>query len=91
MNVGPMGNGMIDPRDTLILSGIGRWMKVNGESIYGTQKSPLPLQSWGVSTQKGNLLYLHVFAWPKDGKLIVGGLKTLMQLFEVTVKSVNRP
>ncbi|HET9571661.1 MAG TPA: alpha-L-fucosidase [Bacteroidales bacterium] len=77
MNVGPMGNGMIDPRDTIILSGIGRWMKVNSESIYGTHKSSLPFQSWGVTTQKGNLVYLHVFAWPKDGKLTVGGLKTL--------------
>ena len=77
MNVGPMGNGKIDPRDTVILSGIGRWMKINAESIYGTEKSPLPFQSWGVCTQKGNLLYLHVFDWPKDGKLFVGGLKTL--------------
>lgn len=77
MNIGPMGNGMMDPRDTIILSGIGSWMKMNSESIYGTEKSPLPLQSWGVCTQKGNRLYLHVFDWPKDGKLIVGGVKTL--------------
>lgn len=76
MNIGPMGNGRIDNRDTVILTGIGRWMKMYGESIYGTQKTPLPLQSWGVCTKKGNRLYLHVFDWPKDGKLIVGGLKT---------------
>ena len=77
MNIGPMGNGKIDSRDTIILSGISSWMKINSESIYGTEKSPLPLQSWGVCTKKGNRLYLHVFDWPKDGKLIVGGLKTL--------------
>lgn len=77
MNIGPMGNGKIDPRDTIILHDIGQWINVNGESIYGTQKSPLPLQSWGVCTQKKNRLYLHVFDWPKDGTLIVGGLKTL--------------
>lgn len=76
MNVGPMGNGEMDPRDTVILYGIGQWIKVNGESIYGTEKSPLPLQSWGVCTQKGTRLYLHIFQWPKDGKLIVGGLET---------------
>ncbi|KJF43560.1 alpha-L-fucosidase [Draconibacterium sediminis] len=76
MNIGPMGNGKIDSRDLKILRGIGQWMKVNGESIYGTQKSPLPLQSWGVCTQKGNRLYLHVFDWPANGKLVVGGLKT---------------
>jgi alpha-L-fucosidase len=77
MNIGPMGNGKIDTRDLTILDGIGRWMKTNSESIYGTEKSPLPLQSWGVCTQKGDRLFLHVFDWPKDGKLTVGGLKTL--------------
>lgn len=37
----------------------------------------LPLQSWGVVTKKGTKLYLHVFDWPRDKKLVVGGLKTL--------------
>ena len=32
-------------------------------------------QSWGDSTLKGKNLYLHVFDWPSDGKLVVGGLK----------------
>lgn len=76
MNIGPMGNGRIDPRDTLILHGIGRWMQVNDSSIYGTEATPLPLQAWGVSTRRGNTLYLQVFHWPKDGKLIVGGLES---------------
>lgn len=76
MNIGPMGNGRIDPRDTIILYRIGRWMKINEESIYGTSATPLPLQPWGVSTLKGNTLYLQVFHWPADGKLIVGGLKS---------------
>jgi alpha-L-fucosidase len=49
------------------------WLNKNGESIYGTKASPLPMQSWGVSTLKGNKLYLHVFDWPSDGKLYVGG------------------
>jgi alpha-L-fucosidase len=77
MNIGPMGNGKIDARDTVILAGIGRWMKPNSESIYGTQKSPLALQNWGVCTQKGNRLFLHVFKWPADGQLVVGGLKSV--------------
>ena len=76
MNIGPMGNGEIDPRDTAILYHIGQWMKVNGESIYGTKATPLPLQPWGVSTSKNNLIYLQVFHWPADGKLIVGGLQS---------------
>lgn len=76
MNIGPMGNGEFAPEDTAILQGIGRWMSKNSTSIYQTTKTPLPYQSWGVSTRKNNLLYLHVFNWPKNGKLIVGGLKS---------------
>ncbi len=26
---------------------------------------------WGRSTTKGETIYLHVFDWPKDGKLVV--------------------
>lgn len=76
MNIGPMGNGEFAPEDTAILQGIGRWMSKNSASIYQTTKTPLPYQSWGVSTRKNSLLYLHVFNWPKDGRLIVGGLKS---------------
>lgn len=76
MNIGPKGDGSFDEKDQYILKGIGGWLQKNGESIYGTVASPLPLQSWGVSTMKGNKLYLHVFKYPVDGKLYVGGLKT---------------
>ena len=76
MNIGPKGDGTFDVKDVNILKGIGAWMNKNGESIYGTQAGPLPLQSWGTSTLKGNRIYLHVFDWPVDGKLHVGGLKS---------------
>lgn len=76
MNIGPKGDGTFDGKDAAILKGIGDWMKKNGESLYGTQAGPLPLHNWGVSTQKGNKIYLHVFNWPDNGKLYVGGLLT---------------
>jgi alpha-L-fucosidase len=76
MNIGPKGDGTFDQRDLNVLRGIGVWMDRNSESIYGTKPSPLPLQSWGVSTVKGNKLYLHVFSWPADGRLYVGGLRS---------------
>jgi len=48
---------------------------VNGEAIYGSTKSPLPWQpAWGRVTQKGDNLYLHVFDWPADGKIVVTDL-----------------
>jgi alpha-L-fucosidase len=51
-------------------------MKKNGESIYGTQASPFATLAWGRCTQKKTAdghtrLYLHVFDWPKDGKLVI--------------------
>ncbi|MDP4209001.1 MAG: alpha-L-fucosidase [Bacteroidota bacterium] len=76
MNIGPMGNGQMDPKDLEILTGIGKWMDKNSESIYGTTKSPLALQSWGVVTRKGEKLFLQVFNWPSNGSLVVGGLKS---------------
>jgi alpha-L-fucosidase len=76
MNIGPMGNGRIDQKDQQILRGIGKWLAVNGKSIYRTERTPLPVQSWGESTRQGRTLYLHVFNWPSDRKLVVGGLKS---------------
>lgn len=76
LNVGPKGDGTIDSKDLNILSNIGKWMKLNKESIYGASKNPLSIQSWGEITQKGNNLYLHVFQWPSNNQLVIGGLKT---------------
>lgn len=73
MNIGPMGTGAIDTNDVKILKGIGRWFDVNGESIHGCGRTPLQVQSWGETTLKGNTLYLHVFEWPENGELILGG------------------
>ncbi|HTQ38600.1 MAG TPA: alpha-L-fucosidase [Pirellulales bacterium] len=75
LNIGPKGDGMIDENATRILEGIGRWMAVNGDSIHGTSHTPLDRQAWGDSTVKSNTLYLHVFQWPTDGKLVVGNLQ----------------
>jgi alpha-L-fucosidase len=38
LNVGPDGNGIIPEESVKILKGIGAWMKINGEAIYGTSK-----------------------------------------------------
>jgi alpha-L-fucosidase len=76
MNIGPKGDGSFDTKDIFILKGIGKWIDQNRESIYNAKATPLPLQSWGVSTMKKELVYLHVFNWPLDGKLNVGGIKS---------------
>jgi alpha-L-fucosidase len=75
LNVGPTSEGLFPQPAVDILERVGRWMKVNGESIYGTTASPLDAAPpWGRVTQKGKMLYLHVFDWPSDGKLELKGV-----------------
>jgi alpha-L-fucosidase len=71
LNIGPKGDGSIPPETVKSFQSIGAWMKVNGESIYGTTASPFTRLEWGRCTHKGQKLYLHVFDWPADGMLKV--------------------
>jgi alpha-L-fucosidase len=74
LNVGPTPEGLFPEESIIRLQEIGQWMSVHGESIYGTSASRFASLEWGRSTTKGKNLYLHVFDWPEDGKLIVPGL-----------------
>ncbi|WP_316842476.1 alpha-L-fucosidase [Pedobacter gandavensis] len=76
MNIGPKADGSFDQKDQRILDSIGPWLHKNKSSIFGSNRSTLPIPAWGVTTQKGQRIYLHVFDWPKDGELLLGGLKT---------------
>jgi alpha-L-fucosidase len=71
LNVGPNQYGIIPEVCQQNLREMGAWLNMNGDAIYGTQASPFPFLSWGRATRKGQTLYLHVFDWPKDGKLVV--------------------
>jgi len=75
LNVGPTSEGLIPEPSVQRLAEIGKWMKVNGEAIHGTTAGPFSkAPAWGRVTQQSGKLYLHVFDWPKDGKLVVPGL-----------------
>ena len=81
LNVSPTGEGTLLPPAIERLKEVGQWMDVNGDAIYGTQQSPLPKLDWGRCTARTGYgqttLYLHVFDWPKDGKLIVPGISQI--------------
>lgn len=74
LNVGPTAQGEIPAASVERLAEVGKWMDINGESIYGTSASPFGKLPWGRCTQKPGKLYLHVFDWPK-GELMVSDLK----------------
>ncbi|WP_284645938.1 alpha-L-fucosidase [Paenibacillus silviterrae] len=79
INVGPTGEGAFDPKSVELLESIGDWMHTNGEAVYGTTRSPIGKPPWGRSTQKGRTLYLYVFDWPKNGKLLVPGVRSTVK------------
>src|SRR6516162_1815607 len=60
LNVGPMPNGEIQPAFADRLREMGAWLKVYGDSIYGTAGGPVKPGGWGVTTQRGNTIYVHV-------------------------------
>lgn len=79
LNVGPTSEGLIPEPSVERLKAVGSWMRVNHDAIYGTSASPFKRLAWGRCTKKvssnGTTLYLHVFDWPTDGRLVVPGLK----------------
>ena len=75
---------------------MGDWLKVNGESIYGTSASPFEAPTWGRYTQKAltdrtTRLYLHVFDWPNDEKLVVEGLSNEVKYAFLLADADRRP
>jgi alpha-L-fucosidase len=60
LNVGPMPNGRIEPRQVDLLKEVGVWLKVNGEAVYGTRGGPFLPSDNIASTHKGRVIYLHV-------------------------------
>ncbi len=71
LNVGPMPDGRIEPRQVKRLEEIGAWMKKYGDCIYGTRGGPFEPGPWGASTCKGDKINLFVLEWPFRGPLVL--------------------
>lgn len=75
LNVGPMASGVIQAEFVDTLAAAGKWLEKYGESIYGTRGGPLTPQSWGVTTQQGQTIYIHLFKQPAEGAILIPGSK----------------
>jgi alpha-L-fucosidase len=61
LNVGPQPNGEIPAAALERMKEMGEWLRANGETVYGTTAGDIPAQDWGVTTRKGNRLFVHIF------------------------------
>jgi alpha-L-fucosidase len=73
LNVGPMPNGKIQPEFVTRLREMGQWLARYGESVYGTRGGPITPRPWGVTTQRGNKVYVHILDW-QDSSLALPSL-----------------
>lgn len=76
LNVGPDGTGRIPEQSARILREVGKWVQAHETAIHGVGPTPFGPLAWGECTARGNTLFLHVFQWPANGRLVVPGLRT---------------
>jgi alpha-L-fucosidase len=88
LNVGPMPNGKIQPEHISLLKEMGAWLTTYGETIYSTQGGPLAARDWGVTTQKGNKVYVHILNWYDESLVIPAWGKKIQSAKIFTDKSV---
>jgi alpha-L-fucosidase len=69
MNIGPDGSGRLPARAVEVMAEVGKWMRANGDAIYGTRGVGLvknPDGSETGKTKKGDAVY--VITIPKGAK-----------------------
>ena len=71
LNMNPTPEGEFDPALVVRFKEIGAWLGQYGESVYGTRGGPYKPGSWGVSTRKGNIIYLHIFSWSGGNDVVL--------------------
>ena len=64
LNVGPRPDGTIQPEAAARLRDMGRWLSTYGTSIFATRGGPIAPRPWGVTTHRGDTVFVHVLDWP---------------------------
>ena len=60
LNIGPQANGTLPAPALDRLRGLGAWMRTYAPTVDGCGISPVPPQSWGVSTRRPGTVFLHI-------------------------------
>jgi alpha-L-fucosidase len=61
LNIGPQPNGELPAEALDRLKEMGEWLRKYGDTVYGTTAGDVQAQEWGVTTRKGNRLFVHIF------------------------------
>lgn len=79
LNIGPDEKGKVPEGSCKVLDEAGRWLDLNGESIYKCNLN-MDFQyeiSWGRVTGNDSKMFLHVFKYPEfPYEILITGLKT---------------
>ncbi len=66
LNLGPMPDGRIEPRQAERLKEMGTWLKKYGKSVYETTGGPYKPNDWLTSTRKGNDIFIHLLNYKNN-------------------------
>ncbi len=77
LNIGPTAEGEIPMVSEKILNEVGKWLEINGKSIYGTHQAEF-ISAQYLTTESANQLFLHIFGQPWTG---------IVKLHEITAES----
>ena len=86
MNIGPQPNGELPAIAVERMKEMGEWMQQYGETIYGTRQGDVAPHSWGVSTRKGNRLFIHILEW-QDNRLYLPLKAKVKKVFKYADKT----
>lgn len=74
LDASPDARGRVPTMCEASLRGLGDWLSLNGEAIYGAGGASLAKPEWGRFTQKGRFLYAHVLE-PVIGHIALPNLR----------------
>ncbi len=76
LNIGPQPDGALPTAALERLAAVGEWLRANGETVYGTEAGPVEPRPWGVTTRRGDRVWVHIFDCPdKELFLPLEGLR----------------
>jgi len=78
LNIGPAPDGSVPPEAIQPLKTVGKWLKNNGEAVYGKLQRSKYRFCNGICAYsvRERSLYLWNWIWPDDGELNLGGFKS---------------